>query len=232
MKPSVVLALGIVILSPGPAHARAVHHRALDHVEIFQDRISKEAPIRLRAFSTEGVDLGTGAGDDKPKYEQIAKHMQELAPRLTLRRAVSELQRLGFTDVAELAPDVAAPATALVVEGRFTKLNPGTQWKRELISFGAGKSQVCAEGRVVDAQGRELMHFAHCRNEAWGEYGGESGAMMAKDCTASAPFSRMRRQRERPMPARTSAADTSRPWKSSQDRTVRTRKDAVGKPNT
>ena len=60
-----------------------------------------------------------------------------------------------------------------------------------------------------------------------------SGAKsIANVCTASAPWSRIRRQSAREMPASTSTAETSSPWNVIQATKVCSGKDATGNPKT
>ena len=52
---------------------------------------------------------------------------------------------------------------ALVVEGKFVTIDPGSRVKRYLGGFGAGKSSVKATGIVKDSSGRTLATFAQRR---------------------------------------------------------------------
>jgi len=169
------------------AEGREIKPSPLDRVTIYQDRISKESPVRVRNFPADNADLGTGAKQNKPKYQMNAQDMKENAPRLLRDALIYDLKEAGFTDVDVLENGAAAPANALVIVGEFTKLNPGSQGKRYLVGFGAGKSQICAKGRVVTGpdQGTVLMEFDHCRHEAMGLFGGEATGQMAKDSHAT-----------------------------------------------
>jgi hypothetical protein len=74
----------------------------------------------------------------------------------------------------------------LLIQGEFTKLNPGSRGKRYGVGFGAGKSQVCASGQVVrGVEGEVLMEFDHCRSQAMGAFGGDSKNQMTKDSSAT-----------------------------------------------
>jgi len=64
-------------------------------------------------------------------------------------------------------------------------LNPGSKSKRYVAGFGAGKSQVCAAGRVINAAGDSPLEFDHCRHEAMGLFGGQSEGQMTKDTEAT-----------------------------------------------
>ena len=183
-----LLALALVSQALSPLFAgegRTVGKSPLDHATVFQDTISREVPVRIRPFSTEDADLGTGAKKNKPKYQQIAKEMQETAPGLLQTGLIQNLKELGFVDVEPVDGAQPIPEECYVIEGEFTVLNPGSQAKRYWAGFGAGKSRVCSTGRVVDAEGNLLLEFDHCRHEAMGLFGGESEGQMAKDSHAT-----------------------------------------------
>lgn len=180
-----ILCLGLASSPAAADEGRAVENSPLDSAVIYQDTVPKNIPLRVRVFSTENADLGTGAKKNKPKYRMIAEDMKEHAPRLLLESTIDGLREAGFVDVAELDTEGPMPAECLVIEGEFTRLNPGSQGKRYFVGFGAGRSQVCMTGRLVDAAGELLMKFDHCRHEAWGLMGGQSTGQMAKDSHAS-----------------------------------------------
>jgi len=174
-----VLLLGPFIVA---GEGRRIKKSPLDHVVLYEPLISKDAPIRIREFPTDNADLGTGAKENKPKYQELALEMKETAPKLALQALIDGLQEEGFNDVEFAEEDATIPDGALIIEGEFTKLNPGSRGKRWGVGFGAGKSQVCASGKVVrSGQGEVLMEFDHCRNQAIGFYGGDSEAQMSKD---------------------------------------------------
>lgn len=184
---STTLALALAI-AVGPAAAdegQIVHKSPLDHATLYQKTISRDLPIRIQSFSTEEADLGTGAKKNKPKYRKIADEMKETAPDLLLTGLTESLKEEGFLDVAPTDSAEPMPKECLVIEGEFTRLNPGSQSKRYWAGFGAGKSQVCASGRVLNAHGNLLLEFDHCRHESMGMLGGESESQMAKDAFAT-----------------------------------------------
>jgi len=183
-----VLVTTIVVLVPFAmaGEGQRVKKSPLDHVVLYESLISKDSPIRIREFPTENADLGTGANEDKPKYYALAREMQEKASDLTLQAVIAGLREHGFHDVALVEGNAAIPDDALVIEGEFTKLDPGSEGKRYMVGFGAGKSKVCASGKVVRGeQGKVLMEFDHCRYGSAGALGGNSEAMMTKDSKAT-----------------------------------------------
>ena len=153
----------------------------LDRATIYQVAISKSQPVRVHRFPTDNADLGTGAKKNKPKYRKIARDMQEEAPALLVEGVVDQLKAQGFSDVAEFSADEEVGDDCLIVEGEFTMLNPGSQGKRYMVGFGAGKSKICTTGRVVTPAGEVLADFDHCRSQAMGMFGGDSEAQMMKD---------------------------------------------------
>jgi hypothetical protein len=69
---------------------------------------------------------------------------------------------------------------ALIVEGKFVTIDPGSRTKRFLAGFGAGKSSVKVTGTVKDSTGRTLATFEQRRIGAMGFGGGDSlGKLMA-----------------------------------------------------
>jgi hypothetical protein len=167
------------------AEGKRIKKSPLDKATIYQPAISRSSPVRVRPFPTENADLGTGANPKKPKYQEIARQMQEEAPDLLLEKFLVQMVKYGFKDVSLLEGDEAIPDDALVIVGEFTVLNPGSQGKRYGVGFGAGKSRICAEGRVIDKEGKPLMDFEHCRHASMGFFGGNSEAQMTNDSSAT-----------------------------------------------
>jgi len=128
----------------------------LDRATIYQDSISKSQPVRVQKFSAENADLGTGAKKNKPKYRKIAESMKEEAPELLLEGILDELKAQGFADVAEFNADEEVGDDCLIVKGEFTKLNPGSKYKSNMVGFGAGKNKTCTTGLVVTPAGEVL----------------------------------------------------------------------------
>jgi hypothetical protein len=82
------------------------------------------------------------------------------------------LKTLGpFTAVTREASD--APANALVVEGKFVTIDPGSRAKRYFVGFGAGKSVVEVSGAVKMGD-RLLATFKQKRLGVMGNAGGDS----------------------------------------------------------
>ena len=107
--------------------------------------------------------------------------MQNEGPRVLAERFVATLSKGPFTTVRALAADEAVPAGALVVEGKFVTLDPGSRAKRYFAGFGAGKSSVKVTGAVKDASGATLATFEQRRIGAMGVGGGDSLGKLMSD---------------------------------------------------
>ena len=69
---------------------------------------------------------------------------------------------------------------ALLIEGKFTELDPGSRAKRYLVGFGSGKSGVTVEGSVK-ALGALVASFEQRRIGVMGLGGGDSLGKLASD---------------------------------------------------
>jgi hypothetical protein len=148
-----------------------VKKEPLDEAVLHAESISLETPLNVHLFDSSGAKLG------KAKHQDTARLMAGSAPHLLAVDIVEGLRASDFSKVtlhettyleAELNPG------ELVLQGRFTKLNPGSQATRVWIGFGAGKSKVCIEGQLLDSQKKSLADFQDCRSGiGWGESSGE-----------------------------------------------------------
>lgn len=94
---------------------------------------------------------------------------------------MAKLKEFGpFTDVSVLEAGGRAPADALLVEGKFIEMDPGSRAKRYFAGFGAGKSGVTVEGSVK-ANGTVIATFKQRRIGAIGAFGGDSMAKLVAD---------------------------------------------------
>jgi hypothetical protein len=108
--------------------------------------------------------------------------MQPIAPGILADEFVAKLKAMGpFTDVAVLTGD-APPPDAIVVEGKFKEMDPGSRAKRAFVGYGAGKSGVMVEGAVKSADGTVLATFQQRRVGVMG--GGDSMDKLRNDTKA------------------------------------------------
>ena len=166
------------------APLRTIEDGALDSIQLFVAAL-EQAPSRavvIKRFDASSSDLGTGGKDGKDARQQEAKTIQTEGPRLLADLFVSTLEKSGpFKSVRVLQVDEAVPDGALVVEGRFVTLDPGSRAKRYFAGFGAGKSSVKVAGTVKDSTGRTLASFEQRRIGAMGLGGGDSLAKLTSD---------------------------------------------------
>jgi hypothetical protein len=126
--------------------------------------------------------MGTGGQGGKEARQQEAKTMQNEGPRVLGERFVAALEKSGpFKSVRVLKAEEAVPDGALVVEGRFVTLDPGSRTKRYLAGFGAGKSSVKVAGSVKDSAGKTLATFEQRRVGSMGMGGGDSLGKLMSD---------------------------------------------------
>lgn len=93
---------------------------------------------------------------------------------------MSTLTSLGpFTSVR--LDDPAASSSTIVIEGSFSKLDPGSRAKRYFVGFGAGKTTVEVLGTVRESEDKTLATFVQRRHGATGIAGGDSRDKMIED---------------------------------------------------
>src|SRR3977135_2183769 len=78
----------------------------------------------------------------------------------------------------------AAPAGALVVEGKFKEMDPGSRAKRYFVGYGAGKSGVLVEGTITKSAGTLPPTFNQRRVGVMGVAGGDSMEKLRSDTKA------------------------------------------------
>lgn len=82
-----------------------------------------------------------------------------------------------------LAVDAGPDAgKALIVRGKVTQMNPGSQALRYWVGFGAGQSRVEISGEVLDAASNTVLaRFAHARSSGIGAFGGDYQKFLTDD---------------------------------------------------
>jgi len=166
------------------APLKTIKDGALDNIQVFVAAL-EQAPgltVVIKPFDASAADLGTGGKDGKDARQQEAKTIQNEGPRVLAERFVATLEKSGpFKSVRMLKPDEAVPQGALVVEGKFVTLDPGSRAKRYFAGFGAGKSSVKVAGAVQDSTGRTLATFEQRRIGTMGMGGGDSLGKLMSD---------------------------------------------------
>jgi len=182
-----VTALWLALLAVGLSSAKEkdplyIEKGALDEIHLKVPAIHGGVPVILHPFSTAGCNFGTGGDDAKNEQRSDAtRTLAKVAPdylRDSLKAALTESHVFGelLTGGAETIPD-----NALVVEGSFVRIDPGSRAKRYWISFGAGMSGVQVKGTVKDASGKVLAEFTHRRRSGIGVGGGDYVKFLTDD---------------------------------------------------
>jgi len=154
----------------------------LDHLVVHTTELPKDSGLLISLFSAEKADLGTGdtTEDKYQKRKDAAESIQKKGPVILASQIVTELTgKATFSYVKEAGGEI--PSDALVVEGRFTVIQPGSRAKRWLVGFGKGKSGVQVEGTVKNAKGELLAEFTHMRNSGIGLAGGDYEKFLTDD---------------------------------------------------
>jgi hypothetical protein len=165
------LSLALVSLCP------ASEGYVLDHYVVKIAAESKESSILISKFSVEKTNFGKLK---KEKQKETAAMMRRAAPSAFMESLKTRLDESGvFGEIGEYDDGEVAEGTVLL-EGEFTILNPGNRASRYWSSGAAGKSQICLVGRVLNADGVEMVTFEDCRKGVgfWSVGGSSSGLMM------------------------------------------------------
>jgi hypothetical protein len=138
---------------------RTVSDGIIDEAKLYTEKLPAATVVVIRPFSATDADIVEG---DKSKDE--TRKMQGEAPKLLADHFVTKLKGLGtFSDVSVLDGGAPAPAGALVVEGKFVEMDPGSQAKRIFVGYGAGKSGVKIAGTIKSADGNLLAEIEQRR---------------------------------------------------------------------
>jgi hypothetical protein len=175
---------GFAVAAGAQSPVRTIEDGALDKIELFVASLEKPADLTvvIKPFDASGANLGTGGKDGKEARQQEAKTMQNEGPRVLVDRLAATLtESKSFKQVQVAKGGEAMPADAVVIEGKFLTLDPGSRAKRYFAGFGAGKSSVEVSGVVKDANGRTLATFAQRRVGAMGMGGGDSLGKLMSD---------------------------------------------------
>lgn len=165
------------------APVKTIEDGALDKIVLFVQVLEPPAGLTavIRPFDASAADLGTGGKDGKDARQEEARTMQNEGPRVLADRFVATLEKGPFKAVRAVNADEAVPDGALLVEGKFVTLDPGSRAKRYFAGFGAGKSSVKVTGTVKDSSGRTLASFEQRRIGAMGLGGGDSLGKLMSD---------------------------------------------------
>jgi hypothetical protein len=190
MRALLLLGFGVTALALVPAEpavqspVKTVKDGVLDEIALYVAKppATPATAVVMRPFSSAEADLGTGGEGGGEGQQADAKTIKASGPTALAEKFVSTLKSLGpYGNVTAADASAGPPAGALVVEGKFTKLDPGSRAKRYLVGFGAGKSTVAVSGTVKDSAGATLATFSQQRHGAMGFAGGDSVGKLLAD---------------------------------------------------
>ncbi|MCP3956752.1 MAG: DUF4410 domain-containing protein [bacterium] len=181
LRTLIILAFSIPVATATFAQAgTTITDGILDSIELSADAPEGGQSVMIHLFDASKADLGTGAKGGKAARVEAVRRVQEDGPEILSDSFVAESKKLGtFGEVAKASGDGGGD---LVVEGRFTIMDPGSKAKRYWAGFGAGKGRTEIEGTVKDASGNVLAKFRHKRLIVMGVGGGDYVKKMRADC--------------------------------------------------
>jgi len=154
----------------------------LDEIHLKVATLRGGVPVLIRPFSTDGVNPGTGGADAKnEKRSDAVKELVKIGPGLLAESFKKTLIDGGRFKAVLPAGTETLPEDAVVVEGRFVAIEPGSKAKRYWGGFGAGKSGVQVSGTVKDSSGKVLAEFTHMKNSGIGMFGGNYVKFLSDD---------------------------------------------------
>ncbi len=168
--------------APPPLGARTIEDGILDWVRLNDEGgRSMQTPIYMRLFTAEKVNLGTGGEGGKEERSAEAKTVQGQGPALLRETFLARAGGVGLkASEYDQAKAADVPAEAVIIEGEFVTIDPGSRAKRYFVGFGAGKSAIEIAGRVTTATGTTIAEFKQRRIGAMGIAGGDSlGKLLA-----------------------------------------------------
>lgn len=176
---------GAVLLAPRETTAKGkdrmnIEDGVLDEIHLKVERIATGIPVVIRTFPADHADLGTAEEGGENK-QRAADTMVKIAPDLLTKTLASELQNSHAFGEILTDPGADPPAGAIIVEGEFVSINPGSRAKRYFVGFGAGKSGVGVAGTVKNAGGEVLAEFNHRKHSGIGIGGGNYVKFLSDD---------------------------------------------------
>jgi hypothetical protein len=112
---------------------------------------------------------------------EVARKFQEDGPGILAGSTVASLLDSGPFTTVSLDNGSPIPEGAIIIEGTFTDLDPGSKSKRYWGGFGAGKGVVAIAGTIRDPAGNVLAEFRQRRLTVMGVFGGDYESKMKAD---------------------------------------------------
>lgn len=159
------------LAAAGDDSGMTIKEGLLDELVIKTLNAPEDVGVIVRRFSSDRADLGTAEKGDHEKRLDAVNIMKREGPRVLAEQLVKVLGLGGAYKFVKESEEETVPEDSIVIEGRFTKIDPGSRAKR--WAFFAGQSGVAVEGTVKSAQGEVLAEFRHMRRSGAGLGGGD-----------------------------------------------------------
>jgi hypothetical protein len=98
-----------------------------------------------------------------------------------MQTLVNQLAKYGVNQVQN------SPDPEIIVRGKYTRIDEGSQAMRYLLTFFAGKAVMQVEGELV-LKGRGATKLSARSNQSWGFFGGNSRNLLrncARNCAST-----------------------------------------------
>jgi hypothetical protein len=182
---AVLTCASVITQAASDKPVKKIEEGLLDSIELYVATLPAPAEriVVVKPFATDKAELGTGSKkDDDKKAQGQAEQLQTDGPKFLADALVAKVKEEGGFKGAQVAGGETAGDDALIIEGAFTELDPGSRAKRYFVGFGAGKAAVAVTGTVKDAKGTLLANFKQRRVASMGVAGGDSVKKMTDDC--------------------------------------------------
>lgn len=138
-----------------------------------REKLSKYSTIVLKDFSLEDAKIH--------KDMDVQIYAKKLPANLS--DMISEyLKEMNLFKKVVRYEEGKSYENAIILEGRFTKITPGSTAAKLVVGFGAGSSTVGAEGKIKDTKtGEALASFEHNRHSPFSVAPGRPEAILDSD---------------------------------------------------
>jgi hypothetical protein len=144
----------------------------LEIVESF--KLSEYDRIVVEPFDTSATPL---PDQDDNTYEPVKNALARVAPPFVAGLAAALSKQVAIGEAGKTPEE-----GALVVRGKVTTMDPGSQAARYWGGFGAGAARTEIDGEVVDARtGKVLLRFLQERRSGVGLLGGDYEKLMERN---------------------------------------------------
>lgn len=152
----------------------------IDEVEVVQPfNLNDYSKVVVASLDTSATPLPPSGENTYQPVTVVLKSSSEI-----FTQAVKEQFKEADSQVAVVGPEAAVKSApgSLLVKGKVTRMDPGSQALRYWVGFGAGRSTVEVAGEVIDLQSNKpLLKFKHAKASGIGGFGGDYQKFLTDD---------------------------------------------------